>query len=177
MQKLYCYVVIFPSSGPDKIIMTYHQVYRILKVLFIFVFSNSFFVYYQFNQGNYLQSQYKLYYDRNDSKWLLIEEEELFCEWNTHWKGNTKSGKVETLFFIDTALHRDWESAVEEKQQLIKNCRNSRAGLAVAPSWTVFVSYWNLLLVYLSLFAIVCLQSRWMSPLCEDLLFHDINTK
>ena len=42
--------------------------------------------------------------------------------------------QFETLFFIATALHRDWESAVEEKQQLIKNCRNSRAGLAVALS-------------------------------------------
>ena len=40
--------------------------------------------------------------------------------------------KVEILFFIDRALQRDWKSAVEEKQQLIKNCRNSQVYLVVA---------------------------------------------
>ena len=103
IQKLYCYVVIFTSSRPDKIIMTYHRVNLRIKVfsaIFVFVYIYSTKEIISYHNINFTMTEMT----PTD---FLIEEEEFFCEWNTHWKGNTKSGKVETLFFIDTALHRD----------------------------------------------------------------------
>ena len=86
---------------------------------------------------------------------FLIEVEEFLCEWNTHWKGNTKRWESwDSVFHWHSVAQRLRISCREEAaayQELSKqpggSCCSSIITLAV------FVSFWNLLLVYLSFFA------------------------